>query len=276
MSKENDKCTVAVIMSVYHKDDPLALYEALQSLINQTYCCDIFVYIDGLVPDSLNSVLDDFKSTRGVRLFSSENNQGLAVALNYLIDQVMSMNYQFIARMDSDDVCYPNRIAKQIEFLERNNDVDVLGSNCREFGADFALSEKSLPKSHEQLIDFSIVRCPFIHPTVMFRSRVFSDKSIRYPTDTALTEDMALWFLLLVNDFKFANLSETLLDYRLNEATLSRRRGFAKSMSEVKMRFHYMGRLKRYSLRNIAGVLTRLVFHVMPISLVRLAYRHMR
>ncbi len=269
---------VAVIMSVYKSDKLDDFKLSVESVIGQDYDnLRLFIWQDGPVAPEVGAYLQELRFNPRCVINHSSINKGLAFSLNKMIDLIIDDgSYDFIARMDSDDISYPSRITKQVEFFEKNINVDVLGANCREFGADFALSEKSLPKSHEQLIDFSIVRCPFIHPTVMFRSRVFLDKSVRYPTDTALTEDMALWFLLLVNGFKFANLSETLLDYRLNEATLSRRRGFAKSMSEVKMRFYYMGRLKRYSLKNIAGVLTRLVFHVMPLSLVRLAYRHMR
>lgn len=278
----NMNCTmlpsVAVIMSVYKLDNLEYFKLSMESILGQSYDnFKLFIWQDGPVSSVVETYLQELECNPRCIINRSAANNGLACSLNQMIDLVIDDGgYDFIARMDSDDISYPDRLAKQVEFFEKNKDVDVLGTNCREFGANFALSEKSLPKSHEQLIDFSIVRCPFIHPTVMFRSKVFADKSIRYPTNTALTEDMALWFLLLVNNFKFANLNETLLDYRLNEATLSRRHGIAKSVSEVKIRFHYMGKLRRYSWRNIAGVLSRLIFHVMPISLVRLAYRYMR
>ncbi len=114
--------------------------------------------------------------------------------------------------------------------------MDVCGTSCHEFGASFSLDEKHLPKGHDQLVEFSITRCPFIHPTVMFRSSVF-EKGHRYPTNTSLTEDMALWFQLLKSGCVFANLNDVLLDYRLNENTINRRHGIGKAFSEIRIRF---------------------------------------
>ncbi|MFQ2862040.1 glycosyltransferase [Aeromonas caviae] len=269
---------VAVIMSVYKSDNLEYVKLAVNSILNQHYDnLTLFIWRDGPVQSDMDDFLSELANEPRCIVNLSSVNNGLAHSLNMMIEQVVNHGgYDYIARMDSDDISYPDRIAKQVAFFENDKYVDVLGTNCREFGADFALNEKALPQTHDELVDFSIVRCPFIHPTVMFRSRIFTDKSVRYPTNTALTEDMALWFLLLTKGFKFSNLDEILLDYRLNEATLSRRRGWAKSLSEVKIRLHHMHVLRRYSFKNISAILVRLVFHTMPLSLVRLAYRYAR
>ncbi|MBT2948512.1 glycosyltransferase [Vibrio anguillarum] len=269
---------VAIIMSVYKSDNLNYFKESVESVLNQTYSnFTLFIWRDGVVPYEIDDYLNNLASNpRCVINLCSENN-GLAKSLNRMIDIVIQDgNFDYIARMDSDDISYKDRIESQVEFLESNPSIDVIGGKCREFGASFALDEKSLPQNHDELVDFSIARCPFIHPTVMFRARVFLDKEIRYPTNTSLTEDMALWFLLLSKGFKFANINKVLLDYRLNEATLSRRRGLAKSFSEIKIRFYYMHVLNRYSFKNVSAVMARMIFHVMPIYLVRLAYRHAR
>ncbi|HFP9581128.1 TPA: glycosyl transferase, partial [Escherichia coli] len=106
-----------------------------------------------------------------------------------------------------------------------NKSIDVIGGYCTEFGSEFALKVKKVPLEHNDIVNYSALRCPFIHPTVMFRSRVF-DSNIRYPVNTYYSEDLALWYILLANGYKFANIPEILLKYRITEDTLFRRKGF--------------------------------------------------
>lgn len=264
---------IAVIMCVYDGDDSTQLLDSINSILHQTVPVDLYIFQDGVVNKSISKVLFGFRDE--VYLIESCVNLGLAVGLNSLIDVVLSKKYDYIARMDADDISYKNRIESQVVFLNNNDKIDVLGTSCREFGSSFSLQEKHLPEKHDDLLDFSIARCPFIHPTVMFRISVFQ-LGYRYPTNTALTEDMAFWFILLSSGFNFANVNEVLLDYRLNEGTLNRRKGMKKAFSEFKMRFKYMLILKRVSFKNIALVFLRLVFHMMPEKIIALCYKHCR
>lgn len=268
---------VAVIMSIYFHDKFSNLKTAVNSILSQTYqYVDLYIYIDGNISVINQEYIDLLSKNDRVFIFKSTENHGLASALNCLISHVIDDgNYAFIARMDADDISRNDRILRQVEYLNMNPDIDVCGTSCREFGASFALEEKHLPITHQELLDFSIVRCPFIHPSVMFRRRVF-ETGIRYPTDTALTEDMALWFELLVSGFKFANINEVLLDYRLNENTIKRRKGMDKALSEVKIRLYYMFKLKRISFKSILLILSRFAFHLLPDSIMKYAYKNVR
>lgn len=266
---------LAVIMSIYKSDDPEALRVALDSLINQIYPCDIFVYQDGEIPLALTSVIQNYVDNRQIKLTSCLVNKGLAHGLNTLINEVLQDDYIYIARMDSDDISRPERMSEQVSYMEKNPQVDICGTFCQEFGSTYALSEKRLPRAHEDLVKFSIARCPFIHPTVMFRRRVF-EKGHRYPTNTTYTEDMALWFALINAGFKLGNVDKVLLDYRLTEDTILRRRGFKKSISEVKLRVKYMILLKMLTLKNVMLIISRVIFHLLPVSFMRFMYRNMR
>lgn len=265
-------------MSVYRSDNLDYFKQAVESILAQSYTStDLYIWRDGPVSASIDVYLDTLTEYKNVFICRAQENCGLACSLNMMIDLVLDLNkYSFIARMDSDDISYPERIKKQVKFFQENLDVDVVGSGCREFGGDFALESKVLPATHEQLLDFSIVRCPFIHPSVMFRSSVFERSEVRYPTNTVLTEDLALWYMLLCSGARFANMPDVLLDYRLSEATLSRRRGWVKAISEVKMRFYYMRKLNRVSIKNLLGIASRLVFHVLPLPVIRIAYKYLR
>lgn len=264
---------LAVIMSIYKSDDPSFLQLALESLLNQTYPCDVFVYQDGDIPAKLQCVVGDFDNK--ISLISNAENKGLAYGLNVLIEKVVKGDYQYIARMDSDDISLPDRMFEQIKYLETNPEVDLCGTYCQEFGSSYALTEKRLPLAHRDLVSFSIARCPFIHPTVMFRRRVF-DEGYRYPTNTSFTEDMAFWFELIHAGYKLGNVGKVLLEYRLTEDTIIRRRGFKKSMSEIGLRMKFMIALKEVTLKNIILIAVRVVFHLLPARLMCFLYRNMR
>ncbi|WP_318468967.1 glycosyltransferase [Photobacterium leiognathi] len=267
---------VVVIMCIYRSDNSEMLKTAINSILDQSVLCDLFIYQDGDIPDCLSEVINNYKNNNNIRFYSNLINKGLAFGLNYLINIALKEGYDYIARMDSDDISRTLRIEKQVNFFNDNPLVDVLGTSCREFGASFALDEKHLPQTHKDLLDFSITRCPFIHPSVMFRASVFA-KGHRYPENTTLTEDMALWFQLLNDDdIRFANLNEVLLDYRLNENTINRRKGFKKAMSEINIRAYNMILLNQVNLKNVALIGARIVFHLMPSSLVKLAYKKVR
>jgi glycosyltransferase involved in cell wall biosynthesis len=268
---------VAVIMSVYKKDNSVDFKQAADSVLSQSYKnIELFIFIDGEVGEELNIIIEDLNRNKRVHIFNHVENKGLAFGLNYLIDQVISSkHYKYIARMDSDDICHFDRLELQVNFMNTNTEIDVSGTSCHEFGASFALEEKHLPKEPSELFEFSIAHCPFIHPTVIFRASIFDD-GVRYPTDTEMTEDMALWFILMEHGYKFANLNKVLLDYRLNEQTLLRRSGFRKMYSELKTRVRYMFKLKQVTIKNCFLLACRIVFHLLPVWLLKIIYKKCR
>ncbi|UTZ20577.1 glycosyltransferase [Vibrio campbellii] len=266
---------IAVIMSVYKLDASEALECSIKSILEQSYNCDLFLYCDGLLPRELDLVIEQFLELDNVNVIKNRENKGLCYALNHMIDVTIKQGYDYIARMDSDDISLPERIEKQIGFMESNPDIDVLGGACREFGATFAIDYKCLPLTHDELEEFSIARCPFIHPTVIFRASIFQEGH-RYPTNTSLTEDMALWYILLEAGKKFANLPDILIYYKMNENTVNRRRGLSKSLSEVKLRYKYMLVVDSVNVKNITSLLARFVFHLLPLSITRLLYKFAR
>lgn len=274
--KRDDKTpSVAVIMCVYRSDSPDYLMSAIKSILDQSYKCDLFIYQDGKIPEELLTILTKFSKKDNVFIYKNAINNGLAFGLNYLIDITLPMGYQYIARMDSDDISLKDRLQEQVCFLEKNSEIDVLGCYCKEFGSNFALEVKKVPVHHDKLLQFSIARCPFIHPTVIFRSSVF-EKGYRYPENTKLTEDMALWFELLNNGFIFSNLDKVLFEYRLNSNTIARRKGIKKSISEFTIRIKNMRKLNQTSLKNITLISFRLIFHILPDTLLTHIYKKYR
>ncbi|MEI7266428.1 glycosyltransferase [Pectobacterium versatile] len=274
MSKKNN---VAVIMSVYKNDRLEYIKDAIASVYQQEGVTPlIFVYIDGDIPLTELNYLTDLSNKNVIEITFSDENKGLSFALNTLIDKVLTCpEIEYIARMDSDDISLPKRLKMQRDFLESNPTIDVLGTGCEEFGSDYALTEKKLPSNSECLADFSITRCPFIHPSVMFRRRVF-EQGNRYPTHTCFTEDMAFWLELLYKNYKFYNLSDILLKYRFEKNTVTRRAGLSKAKSEVSLRMGYMFLLNKVSLKNLLLIYSRYFFHLLPPKLMGIAYKYFR
>ncbi|MEO3986524.1 glycosyltransferase [Plesiomonas shigelloides] len=274
--KRKSNARVAVIMSIYQSDVYEDIVRAVDSIIKQTYSCSLYLYQDGPVSKEVSRYLNLLRDNhKNVTLMRSEQNKGLAHALNVMIEYVLTQGYDYIARMDSDDLSRPTRIARQLQYFEQHPDIDVLGTSCREFGASYALKEKHLPKTHDELLDFSVTRCPFIHPTVMFRSRVFVN-GVRYPTNTKLTEDMALWLKLIEGGYHLANINEVLLDYRLNENAVKRRQGLGKAICEFSIRLQHMKVVNKGTPKNIVMITSRLLFHIMPLSVIKLLYKFAR
>lgn len=269
------KPKVAVIMSVYRNDNEDDFIRAIESILSQSYSCDLLIYQDGPVNHMIYSAIQKYSSNPSIILFNSPINKGLAHALNTMIEYCLKSHYKYIARMDSDDISRISRIERQVNFLERNPHIHVLGTFCKEFGSSFCLERKTLPTEHKDLLNFSITRCPFIHPTVMFRVSVFSS-GYRYPENTVLSEDMALWFDLLKAGYVFHNINEVLLDFQINEKTIIRRTSFKKSVGEFKIRMKNMILLKKINLRNIFLITAKLALSFTPSFIIKTAYRNLR
>lgn len=266
---------VVVIMSVYKSDNLLFMSDAVESILVQTINADLFIYVDGPVSNEIDDKLSYYEQYTNVYVFRNEENKGLAKGLNFLIDKALNEGYEYIARMDSDDISVPERLELQVKFMDSNPKIDFSGSFCKEFGASFALDLKRLPTSNEDIVNFSITRCPFVHPTVIFRRRIF-ESGQRYPENTVLTEDMALWFKLFEQGLISANIDFPLLHYRLNENTIYRRQGLSKAGAEVLLRVKYMIVLKRITFNNFVKIFSRIFFHLSPGFVIKLAYKRLR
>lgn len=269
---------VAIIMSVYRGDNSLYIEQAIESMLSQTYSeFKLFIMVDGQVSENIDDLLHSYSGHRKIEIFKRDVNKGLAHSLNELIDAVVAKKeYKFIARMDSDDISLPNRLEEQINYFHKKQEVDVLGSFCHEFGSSYALDIKMIPLIHEELVKYTFYKCPFIHPTVMFRVRVFDNKQNRYPLQTRLSEDLALWFKLLMCGYRFGNVDAVLLNYRLDDKTLERRSGFKKALSEVKIRLSFAIKMKELDPRIYGLIIARGVFALCPKFIKRIMYKKCR
>lgn len=204
---------ISVILSVYNGEKYIK--EAMQSILDQTFGDFEFIIIDDGSVDKTSQVLDGFQDPRIVRL-KNEKNIGLVKSLNRGLEMARG---EFIARMDADDITYPQRFEKQIRFLEQNPSVGVLGTAIEYIntkGKRISVSRE--PASHELIFWKMFFDCAIIHPTVMMRREVVTSVHGYDPTFIHI-EDTELWSRL-VNLTRFANLSEVLHARRLHRQSI--------------------------------------------------------
>lgn len=212
--------TVSVAMSVYNGERFLA--EAIESVLAQTLAdFELLILDDGSTDSSLEIIQPFAARDLRIRVVSREN-CGLIASLNELLAMARA---PLIARMDADDRCMPERLAKQVAFLDANPDHGVVGSLTRDIdenGAPFPLDTADHPLTHEQFLAHITLKGPLLaHPTVMYRGAVVREAG-GYHRAFRHCEDYDLW-LRLAHRTRIANLPERLLYYRHYAGQVSNR-----------------------------------------------------
>lgn len=204
-------------MSVYKNDSPEFLSLALKSIYeDQTRKPDeIVVVFDGPLTSELYNVLNCFKEGKEeiVKYYPQELNQGLGAALRIGSEQCTG---DYIFRMDSDDISDPQRFEKQINFIENNRDIDVLGTDI----AEFQFSEKETnkrvrvcPAKHHDIVRMGKRRNPMNHVSVCIKKSALINSG-GYRT-LLLLEDYYLWLNMIISGCKLANINESLVYVRV-------------------------------------------------------------
>jgi|SaaInlStandDraft_1057018.scaffolds.fasta_scaffold02331_7 glycosyltransferase involved in cell wall biosynthesis len=224
----------SVLISVYIKEKPEFLKKSLQSIWDDQILKpnEIVLIKDGILTKELDDTINDFSKNKPVKVITLKQNIGLGLALQ---EGVKNCSYEYIARMDSDDIAYPERFKKQMSFLVNNPHIDILGSYIGEFidSIDNINSVRKVPLEHSEIIKNLRGRCPLNHPTVIIRKSALMKAGNYKPF--FLKEDIYLWLRLYSYDFQFANLPECLLYFRLSKDTFKRRGGYKYAQSEFKI-----------------------------------------
>lgn len=228
----------SVLMSVYKNEQVEFFKQSVDSVLNQSVVPEEIVLIrDGEVPENLQNAIDEYLKTYPT-LFTYiplEKNQGLGNALRIGAEKARN---ELIARMDTDDICVPDRFEKQIRFMEENPQVDIVGGNIAEFmeTPEKIIDYRVVPSTHSEIVGFIKKRCPFNHMTVAFRKSSVL-KAGNYQT-FYLFEDWYLWLRMYLQGCKFANLEDTLVHARVSE--MASRRGGLKYYKSCKKLLKFM------------------------------------
>jgi glycosyltransferase involved in cell wall biosynthesis len=223
----------SVLISLYNNEKEENLEAALRSLKDQTLKAnEVIIVLDGPIRAALQAVLDDYQVYFDCfHVLPLKENVGLGNALNYGLG---FCKYEYVARMDTDDICYPERFQVQIAKLQENLNISALGCAIQEFNCvpNDLNRFKIPPSSSTEVREFALYRNPLNHPTVIFKKAdVLLVGSYQ---DMPLFEDYYLWIRLLSENFIIENISEPLLHFRIGNKMLKRRHGLQYVKKEIK------------------------------------------
>lgn len=216
---------VSVLLPVYNAD--AYLREAIDSVLNQTFRdFELIVVEDGSTDGSVE-ILRSVPDGR-LRLISNDANRGLIYSLNRAIALARG---KYIARMDADDISLPERLAKQVSFLDNHPEVAVCGTWFRTIGIHDRIHRH--PARHEDIVeDLLHVGCVIGHPTVMFRKSAVEE--IQYESAFEHAEDYRLW-ARLSSRFKLANIPEVCVLYRTHAEQVSESKAAAQRLAALRI-----------------------------------------
>lgn len=216
---------LAVILPAYNAENFIT--ECLESLLNQTFSDFCILAVNDASTDNTGNILEDYaaKDTR-LRVYHFSENQGEPAVMQFTMDILKEMDVEYVARMDADDVCIPQRFERQIQYLDSHPEIDILGSNALLFNdgqTDKTTKISTLPLLDKDIkAHFSLARDHIINPSSMWRHSSIKALNINY-AQTATAPDFHMWIQCALHKKKFANLPEPLLLYRLHPGQESKK-----------------------------------------------------
>lgn len=261
----------SVLLSVYKNEKPEYLKRAIESIyFNQTLKpSEIVLVEDGPLTTELYDVIKELKIKLEniLKIIKLEKNSGLGVALN---KGILECENELVARMDTDDIAYPDRFEKQIKYMISNPNIDILGSYMTEF-VDFIeniICIKDAPT--KDIKNYMKYRDPVNHPTVIFKkSKVIEAGNYQ---EILLNEDSYLWRRMLVKGAKFYNLSEPLIYFRVTNDTYKRRGGWRYVKAEwiLQKKYLKLGVINKREF--VINIILKTIVRIVPNEIRKIIY----
>ena len=251
----------SVAMSIYKNDDPQYLKEALDSIILQQTLkpAEVVIIGDGPVPETLVKAVEE-KTELGkqvgveVRFLPQDVNRGLGEALRIACE---NCRYDYIARMDSDDISLPYRFEKQMRVFDEHPEVGMVGGMITEFVGDPSniVDRRVLPLDNKGIYKMMQTRCGVNHVTVIIRKKDLMEAG-NY-SGRFRQEDFYLWARMMKNKVVIQNIPDVVVNVRSGADQFARRGGmkyFHEHMKVFKFMYHeglisWPALIKNYCLR---------------------------
>lgn len=222
-------------MSVYNGE--AFLREAIDSILTQTYRDFEFVIYDDCSTDRTPEIIQSYKDSRIVSRRNIDN-QGLT---RNLADGVARSEADYIVRMDADDIAYPQRLEKQLEWMDAHTEVSIMGTPVSYFHripGDGGISYE--PYGNEIIKAYLFISFTLKHPTIIIRRQHLIDNSLNYNPDFRYSQDHTLYFDCIRSGLQFANYSEPLLYMRSHEKSISRVRHATQQECSMRARERFL------------------------------------
>lgn len=269
----------SVLMPLWYLEKNEYIYQSLKSVLQQTVSpTEIVLVVDHpLLPETEELLAQLQKQHPDTQIRKMENfdllGKGLGAVLAF---GVLQCQYEFVARMDTDDICFLDRCEKELDILMKFPSVAIVGGGLEKFSVvpEQVDGYRFPPEKGRNLIQYSKYRNPFNHPTVMFRRDVILQVGNYSPLKEC--EDYELWYRVLKNGYEGYNLQHPVLHYRAGTDMLKRRKNkrfFRQSVELVleMKRDRYINWLEM-----IAALGMQAVRFYAPFGLNKIVYKYVR
>lgn len=258
-----EKIKFSVLMSVYKKEKANNLKTAIDSIVNQTLIPNEFIIIeDGPLTSELENVLNEYtRKYNWIKTIKLEKNVGLGVALK---EGVLHCNYEYIARMDSDDYSLANRFEEQINKIKKDKMIDVIGTCVIEYDETMQkrLKIKRVPEDNDEISKYIKKRNPINHMSVMYKKQKVLEAGNYIKCE--FFEDYYLWCRMIKNGCRFYNIQKNLVNVRAGNEMINRRGGIC----YCKHIINFQNKILRIKMINLLeyliNILIRCFIAIMP------------
>lgn len=229
------KPLVSVVMPVYNAS--LFLREAIDSVLNQTFKNYELIIVNDGSTDNSEKIINSYKKKNPNKITVLKNKVALGYGGEAATNQAIKFaKGKYIAKMDADDVSDKNRLKKEVEYLEKHEDVFLVGSQAKVIdGQSNVIGFRNVPLTHNKIWEEFYFRSCVIHPSVMFRKESITEDF--YKLKFKHFNDYYTFFNLMSCGKKFANLPDYLVKYRIH--------GMNTVYSNLKIKFEINYKIKQ-------------------------------
>lgn len=226
---------ISVIMGVYTGKEKKLVSNSIYSIINQTYSdWEMIICADGSPQETVRFLEEFHMADNRIRIVSYEHNRGLAYALNYALQYTSG---EYIATQDDDDESYPERLQKELDFLEKNINYAMVGT-CVDIYDDTGNWGECYVDEVPQKNSF-LWNSPFVHPTMLFRRNALEQvNGYRVAKETRRCEDYDMFMRMYAQGLKGYNIQEKLYRYRIINTKDIKYRPMKVRLEEARVRFY--------------------------------------
>ena len=237
MEEKTELQPYSVLMSVYGGENPEFFEKSLESLYVQTYPADEIVLVcDGKLNAELDKLiaLYEEKFSGKLKVHRLKEHGGTAKCAN---TGLALCKNDYIMKMDSDDICLPERAAIQMEYLAQHPDISILGCFIREFDSDSGeeIAVRKTPVANDEIRTFAKRRAPFNNQTLVYKKSA-AQKIGGYSEELERCEDYDFMVRMLADGALAANIPQVLVLYRVTHENLKRRRNLKNTKSFIAVR----------------------------------------
>ncbi|MFK7779968.1 MAG: glycosyltransferase [Candidatus Gracilibacteria bacterium] len=257
---------ISVIMPVYNTEKYIG--EAIKSILNQGFNDFEFIIIDDCSTDNSYKICKDYseKDDR-IKLYKNEKNIGVVKTRNKLLEKVSDKS-NYIAIIDADDIARNDRLEKEYNFLENNEDYSIVGSFLNiidETGK--IIGHRKYPKNNKSVGKIICKKSPLAQPSVMIR-KTSLEKVGNYNEDFERCQDYELWFRFFNAGFKIGNIEEELLNYRVFFEQGKSKHLKLTLNNTIKIQSKYIFKKKYFSISNIVYFYLEKLLLFLPNNLI--------